>query len=367
MDNNHENQGVLSYLGGAKPKKNKGIVALKIIGIVLLCLIFVIISVLGSMSFVAICNVDKNYFDGGVNTYIADGTAMVSAHRAGSLVAPENTLNAFELGIREATTGGYTVDIWEFDLHVTKDGALILLHDDTLDRTSNAEQIFGDKKVKPEDYTLAELKRLNMGYDFELKGEYPFRNLTDAEIDAAKLRICTLDDVFTYLSTKEAKAAAPAEYGKFRYIIEIKNGGDNGKKAADGLHAALVKYDLVGDCVFGTFKQGVSDYMDEKYPDILRSSSICEVMDFYLCYLFKVDLSKRNLGYCALQIPYSSSLSFLGKREIIEYAHKYNIAVQYWTVNEADDIAFLNSIGADCIMSDNPDVCYEVLKGDKAA
>ena len=73
------------------------------------------------------CPVEKNYFDGAVNPYIADGTAMVSAHRAGSIVAPENTLNAFMLGIEEAKTGGYTVDIWEFDLHITKDNRLVLL------------------------------------------------------------------------------------------------------------------------------------------------------------------------------------------------------------------------------------------------
>lgn len=74
-------------------------------------------------------------------------------------------------------------------------------------------------------------------------------------------------------------------------------------------------------------------------------------------------MSKRDVGYCALQIPYIDGITFLGKKGLIEYAHKYNIAVQYWTVNDAEDIAFLNSIGADCVMSDKPDVCYDILKG----
>ena len=127
---------------------------------------------------IADCDVEKNYFSGETNPYITNDVAMVSAHRAGSILAPENTMNAFELGIEEAAaSGGYTVDIWEFDLHITKDEQLILLHDHTLDRTSNSAEVFGKKDARPEDYTLEELKQLNMGYNFERDGEYPFRGL----------------------------------------------------------------------------------------------------------------------------------------------------------------------------------------------
>lgn len=312
---------------------------------------------------IADCNVEKNYFAGGANPYIAADTAMVSAHRAGSILAPENTMNAFKLGIEEATAGGYTVDIWEFDLHITKDGELILLHDHTLDRTSDSEQVFGVSDARPEDYTLAELRRLNMGYDFERAGEYPFRDLSADEVTALGLRVCTLEEVLDYMTDDEAQAAAPEEYGKFRYIIEIKNSGKLGERATDKLYATLSERGLLGDVVFGTFNQNVTDYVDENYPDMLRSSSICEVLDFWFAYLTNADLDKRGVGYCALQIPYSKTISFLGTKGLIEYAHKYNIAVQYWTINESDDVEYLQSIGADCIMSDDPDMCYDVLKG----
>ena len=312
---------------------------------------------------IADCDIEKHYFEGVTNPYIADDVAMVSAHRAGSIVAPENTLNAFKLGIEEATTGGYTVDIWEFDLHITKDGELILLHDHTLDRTSNSRQVFGVKDARPEDYTLEQLRELNMGYNFELDGEYPFRDLAAADITAQDLRVCTLEEVLDYMSSDEATAAAPAEFGKFRYIIEIKSSGKLGEKAADILYDTLVEYGILEDVVFGTFNQNVTDYVDENYPDMLRSSSICEVLDFWFAYLTGADLSKRGVGYCALQIPYSKSISFLGDAGLIEYAHKYNIAVQFWTINESDDVEYLQSVGADCIMSDSPDMCYDVLKG----
>ena len=284
----------------------------------------------------------EDYFGGEANPYISADGAMVSAHRAGSSVAPENTLHAFELGIEEATTGGYKVDIWEFDLHITADEQLILLHDHTLDRTSDSEQVFGVKDARPEDYTLAELKKLNMGYNFELNGEYPFRDLTPEQVADAGLDVCTLGDVLDYMESDEARAAAPD--GRFSYIIEIKNSGKLGERAADLLYAELASRGLLPYVVFGTFNQNVSDYVDAHYPDMLRSSSI--------------------VGYCALQIPYSSSISFLGTKGLIEYAHKYNIAVQYWTINEEEDMRHLQSIGADCIMSDKPDLCYSVLRGE---
>ena len=304
----------------------------------------------------------EDYFGGEANPYISADGAMVSAHRAGSSVAPENTLHAFELGIEEATTGGYKVDIWEFDLHITADEQLILLHDHTLDRTSDSEQVFGVKDARPEDYTLAELKKLNMGYNFELNGEYPFRYLTPEQVTDAGLDVCTLGDVLDYMESDEARAAAPD--GRFSYIIEIKNSGKLGERAADLLYAELSSRGLLPYVVFGTFNQNVSDYVDAHYPDMLRSSSICEVLDFWLAYLTGADLSKRGVGYCALQIPYSSSISFLGTKGLIEYAHKYNIAVQYWTINEEEDMRHLQSIGADCIMSDKPDLCYSVLRGE---
>ena len=304
----------------------------------------------------------EDYFGGEANPYISADGAMVSAHRAGSSVAPENTLHAFELGIEEATTGGYKVDIWEFDLHITADEQLILLHDHTLDRTSDSEQVFGVKDARPEDYTIAQLKKLNMGYNFELNGEYPFRDLTPEQVADAGLDVCTLGDVLDYMESDEARAAAPD--GRFSYIIEIKNSGKLGERAADLLYAELASRGLLPYVVFGTFNQNVSDYVDAHYPDMLRSSSICEVLDFWLAYLTGADLSKRGVGYCALQIPYSSSISFLGTKGLIEYAHKYNIAVQYWTINEEEDMRHLQSIGADCIMSDKPDLCYSVLRGE---
>ena len=51
----------------------------------------------------------------------------------------------------------------------------------------------------------------------------------------------------------------------------------------------------------------------------------------------------------------------LDKKALIKRAHRRNIAVQYWTINDADDVEYLTKNGADCIMSDYPDMASEVV------
>src|SRR5687767_1614022 len=80
------------------------------------------------------------------------------AHRGASAYAPEHTLAAYRLAIQQGA------DYVEQDLAVTKDGVLICLHDDTLDRTTNVEEVFPDRKPwLAVDFTLAEIKRLDAG------------------------------------------------------------------------------------------------------------------------------------------------------------------------------------------------------------
>ena len=76
---------------------------------------------------------------------------VLTAHRGASFDDAENTLAAFERAVNCGT------DFIEFDLHMSKDGVPVVLHDDTIDRTSNGTG-------RPEDHTLAELKKFNFSY-----------------------------------------------------------------------------------------------------------------------------------------------------------------------------------------------------------
>jgi len=100
---------------------------------------------------------------------------LLVAHRGASAYAPEHTLAAYRLAIEQGA------DFVEQDLAVTKDGVLVCIHDPSLERTTNVEEVFPDRFVedtaggKPRrrwfvyDFTLAEIKRLDAGAWFDAK------------------------------------------------------------------------------------------------------------------------------------------------------------------------------------------------------
>lgn len=276
------------------------------------------------------------------------GTTLVSAHRSGAGIFPENTMMAFESCINSDT---FRTDVFEFDLHITADDELIILHDSTLDRTTNAVEYFGKEDIRPENYTYDELRELNFGESFETEsGEKPYEGLRGDDIPDS-LRVSSLKDVLTYLESN----------GHFDYIIEIKNGGELGEKAADKLYATLKKMKLLNNVVVGTFNANVTAYLDAKYPDLHRSASIMEVVKLYFNSLLGRDKTEDFYQFDALQIPMGAAIIDLATARLVNYAHRHNIAVQYWTINNTDDMKLLKDIGADCIMSDIPDVAYDIL------
>jgi len=287
--------------------------------------------------------------DGAPNPLITPlGQTMLSGHRAGGGIAPENTMEALENCVE---SDAYELDIFEFDLHLTADGELVLLHDATLDRTSDAAEVFGYENVEVGTKTLAELKMLNMGARFEAAdGNTPYAGLSGANVPD-EVRITTLEEALTYLERS----------GNYRYIIEIKNGGEDGFYAADRLYATLVEYNCLERTVVGTFHNEVTAYLDETYPDMPRSAGVMEVVGFFLKSLVGWPASAEDFGFDALQIPTTDYVVNLGTSRVVNYAHKYDIAVQYWTINDAGEMARLQSIGADAVMTDVPDVGAQIL------
>lgn len=280
----------------------------------------------------------------------------ISAHRSGAGVAPENTLMAFQKMLEESDIHG--VDTFEFDVNITKDGELVLLHDTTYDDTSNAREEFGRRNVESAELTLEEARVLNMGENFELDGEYPYRGLRGDDIPD-NLRVVTCDEIIDYIE-------ANSNGKKFKYIIEIKPREENGKKAADKLYEIIMERGIKDRVIWASSKKEVSEYMASEYPDMPRSANRSEVIQFYYYCKAGKDLSELNVTYVALQIPYGKSAAFnlvnLGTREVINYAHKYDIAVQYWTINKEKDVITLAQNGADCIMTDYPQMAYEAVE-----
>lgn len=283
------------------------------------------------------------------NPYITTDKAMVSAHRSGKDIAPENTMMAFKYCIENEN---FDVDIYEFDLHITKDNKLILLHDSTLDRTTDSVDVFGAEEIEPSTKTYEELRQLNFGENFETPdGKTPYKGLRGDKVPE-DLKAVLLEDVLDYLESN----------GGFEYVIEIKDSDELGFKAADELYKILKERNLIEKVVFGTFNGEVTEYVDEHYPDMLRSTGIKETAIFYFAAAFNIELSEDYYNFEALQIPYHGYYVFnLASERLINYAHRHDVAVQYWTVNEAQDVKALNELGADCIMSDDPDMAYDII------
>ena len=290
------------------------------------------------------------------NPYITEHkNPDIAAHRSGAGLAPQNTLMAFENIIEQNDTLG--VDTLEFDVQITKDGELVLLHNLTYDDTSNAVEAFGKKNVYVSSVTLEEAQVLNLGENFEINGEYPYRGLRGDDIPY-NLKVVTCDEIIDYIEANSN--------GEYKYCIEIKSIGGNGRRAVDRLYSIITERNLQNRAIWSTFAPDVSAYMKSEYPEISRTADAIEAIQFYFYFRMNWNLQDVSPSYAALQIPYGSSaldnIINLGTREMLNYAHKNNIAVQYWTINSVDEIRLLAENGADCIMTDYPQTAYETVK-----
>ena len=299
------------------------------------------------------------------NVFIKDKNAsrpMLAAHRGGSLNNPENTLKAFK-----AAVNNYGNDIIESDIWLTKDEKIVFSHDKSIDRMSDVK-LFDNTKEEHliSDYTLDELQNFNMGYGFKNKNnEYPYKDLVSIDqvdrkdvLKANDLQILEVEQLFNeyYVSKPD-----------LLFIVEIKNGGEKGYKAANVLDDLLTnKYpNYKNNVVVGTFHDEIAKDLKANHPTILRGASTGEARDFVLTQMFGVNIFNKADFVC-LQIPTSYNLKgikfTLDKKTFINRAHRRNIAVQYWTINDANEMKHLAKLGCDCIMTDDPELFNEVFK-----
>ncbi len=281
--------------------------------------------------------------------FFAKGTSQIGAHRAGAGIAPENTPLAFDICLNAKN---FQVHELEFDLHLTKDEKLIILHDPTLDRTTNAVEIYGKKDILPEDLTFEEISKLNPGENFvNDEGEMPYKGLRGDELPEG-LRIPLLEEIIDKIEAN----------GEYLYSIDIKDKGERGKKAADKLVELINKKGIARRVMVATFNSDITKYLTEKYPNTTRSIGVIEGLKFYFAYALNLKLNKDTLPFKAVQIP-SNQYKIIrpGTERLVKYCHSLGIAVQYWTIDDLKEIQRLNNIGADCIITNVPDKMYELL------
>lgn len=256
---------------------------------------------------------------------------IVLAHRGGSHLAPEHTMIAFEKAL------DLGVDGFEVDIRLTKDEEIVVLHDDTIERTSD-----GVGFVK--DFTLDELKQFNFGYQFEdLDGQFPYRE--------KKAEIVTLRELFekfpnTYIN------------------IDIKDGPDTyeGSLMPSKLWRLIEEYNAENRIVVTSFYSEQVDrfnlYAQNRVAlgageaDV-RKAFTAFTSQFGHLYHPRVDV---------FQIPTKSGVISLDSSKFITFLSKLNIPVHYWTINDTEAMRRLIENGAQGIVTDRPDLAVPFLQ-----
>lgn len=332
-----------------QPKKHQG---WKILAAILAVLIvfFAVINIIPPKS-----NVQTNPF------VVEEGQKpMIAAHRGGGANNPENTMLAYEQAVEVIG-----VDILESDLYLTKDSHLVYNHDAYIDRTSNVNGDLSPEELEAklesgeglhyiEDMTLEELRQYNFGYYFtDENGDRPYMDVEDPE--TAGLQIATVEQLF---------ARFHDSHPELLFIVEIKDEGDRGREACNILYETLQQYPAYLDrVVVGTFHPEIEQELKENYPALLRGASTGSAAGFIITQFCRVNLFASS-DFACLQIPTSYDVGItlnLDKQTIIDRAHRRNIAVQYWTINDPDEMRELIELGCDCIMTDNPELLKQVL------
>ncbi|MFH1850392.1 MAG: glycerophosphodiester phosphodiesterase family protein [archaeon] len=214
-------------------------------------------------------------------------------HRGAAGLEPENTL----VSIQRAIDLG--VDAVEFDVHMSKDGAVVVIHDDTVERTTNGSGAVSEM-------TLAELKALDAG-----KGE----------------RIPTLLEVIGLAK------------GRVKMVIELK-----GADTEEPVVRIVEEKDIASEVIVISFNHDRVKRVKELNPKI-RTGILIVGAPVYPSHLVK-DASADNIH---------PNLNFVD-REFVEEAHRSGIHVSVWNADTVEDIKKMKGLGVDSIGSNYPNL-----------
>jgi glycerophosphoryl diester phosphodiesterase len=181
-----------------------------------------------------------------------------------------------------------------------------------------------------------------------------YKDATD--IEGMGLQIATVDKLF---------AEFYESHPDLLFIVEIKNSGESGYEACRILNETLKQYPGYREqIVVGTFHDEIEEELKANYADLFRGAPTGTAAKFIITQFLGVNIFD-NSNFACLQIPTSYDLGielYLDKKTLIKRAHRRNIAVQYWTINDPEEMRELIELGCDCIMTDNPELLRSVLE-----
>lgn len=249
------------------------------------------------------------------------GAPLLVAHRGGSALAPENTMAAFESAVDQ-----WGADMLEMDVHQSADGRIVVIHDATVDRTTDGSGAVAALRWD-------ELRELDAGYRFrDLSGEASFRG--------GGVRLPLFEDVLE-------------RFPRTRINVEA--------KAAD-VTAGLIE--VIRRC--GATHRVLVAATEEESRGIhhgYEGPSSASRRQLRLAHtLLRLGLGRFHVPDTdALQLPDTWEGRRIVTPELVAWAHRLNLPLHVWTIDEEDDMRRLLAWGVDGIQTDRPDRLARVL------
>lgn len=250
---------------------------------------------------------------------------LVIGHRGtgDNTLAPENTISSFKFALKN--NAGF-----ELDTMFAKSGELVVIHDSSVDRTT-------DGKGEVDSLTLAELKKLDAGSKFSDK----FKNE----------RIPTLEEVLNEFGGKtmidiEIKAEAP---------------GDEAKKIGEAVAKLITEKKMEKKVFVTSFNPYVLEKIKQVNPEIIRGQLYSNFDDSNIAYYKKLVLRNLLLNGKAepdILAPHKD----LVNADYVKKMHSLGYKIYPWTVNDTKEMEKLMREGVDGIITDRPDLAGEIYK-----
>lgn len=253
------------------------------------------------------------------------------AHQGGYHLAPSSSIAAFDKAVE---IGAHVL---EYDLHITKDGYLALIHDPTVDRTTDGSGTVAEM-------TLAEVQALDAGYAFkDLQGEHSYRG--------QGVYIPDQREIFE-------------RYPDMLHLIEIKdtNPYDRMDEIILTLWELIVEYNMQDKVLIASFDSFILDRVTALTDGQAATGGGKKETTFFVVahkfflhpfYFPKVD---------SFQLPLSQAGFDLTDRKLIRGAERLNQQVHYWTINDKETMLMLLENGAHGIITDRPDLMQEAIE-----
>ena len=255
------------------------------------------------------------------HSFFESRRVLVFAHRGGAALAPENTIAAFDNGIKLGADG------IELDVRASRDGTVVVHHDATLDRTANRPDPVGSLDAR-------DLARIDAGYRFSARDSHPFRG--------QGIGVPTLAEVLR-------------RYPDRRVIVEMKL---NSAEFAAAVVAVVRSAGAVDRVCLGSFGRRSLRAARQLEPALATSAAREEVR--WALYRSWCRWPVKQPPYAGYQIPERAEATRVVSPAFVRHSHAAGLGVQVWTVDTEADARRLIGWGVNGLISDRPDLLVPV-------